>query len=326
LSQPQRLALEQWMLHKADERGTGANLEVVDPCMLSQKHQCNRQTAGILPSAAMRLRALSCARPLSCKPRNIRGVVSQVSLVTGTSSSYALLCVGMLRLTSRKSRDLTIAVQHREALLAVRSHMADDVGTLEDRLRRAMAEVLPKYHLNLQRMGLRVSVRVWVHRWIGLPLATPTFRAADMAGLERGLRAWRRLHDARQLLHAAESKAGYHAPSVPGESAAWAALREVFLNIEEETGLDRTVRVARLAQAEKARERHREQLSEDWNRRQMRVADRNQHLWSKQEETTFATKKTQSLLRKLSTAEQKIRHCRQKIRSCHAKTSREYKC
>lgn len=168
----------------------------------------------------------------------------------------------------------------------------------EGLLRHAVATALPALGLDPKGLGLRLSVRLCAPRWIRISLATPAMRVLDDEGLLRGLSVWRRLHDAHQALRVAErrgaepqccadagsdpqqSAAGFACAWRPTpealqeERAAWLALRETFLDIEEEAGMNRTARAERLSQAEQVCAVHREWLAERWNSRQMALEER----------------------------------------------------
>jgi len=200
-----------------------------------------------------------------------RGVICHVSRTTGVRYYYAVVSVGMARLTSRKSRDQEAAVQRHGVLVAIRRHAVARPSSAppEERLRMALVEVLAAHRLDAVTLGLRLSVSLWAYRWIGLPLTTPSFSAAG-ACLERGLIAWRWLRDARKRLIVAERDGTptCRGPPAPREREAWVALRETFLDVEAEAGFDRSQRAARMKRAELARSQHHARLFERWNRRQ----------------------------------------------------------
>lgn len=299
-TESQRLALEQWML-KRDMHGRSGFARaaaVGNAAKIRRPHLSTACSSVRLSSTGAPARdSQKCAVPRlehkldlaqrcwnssileqhherdGCDGSQVRGLVCQVSLATGSCSFYALACIGMARLTSRKCRDRCVALKHRTALAAICSHAVARVGPFEERLNNAIAEVLPALNLNPEKLGLRLSVRLSVCRWVGAPLASPLFKASDAAGLERGLQAWRRLHDAREALFAIAATAARESlcrgPPTLEERMAWFRLRDAFLDIEVEAGLDRTARTARLLQAERVRAAHRDALTERWNQKRM---------------------------------------------------------
>lgn len=276
-SQAQRLALERWMLSQRSKAcGNLSNKPVPAlplPRVLEQLRPEGRASDRRLPCSRARPAGVQAAR--RAKGQRDRGLVSLISKKTGSCSFYALAHVGMARLSSRKTCDRGVALRHHEALTALRRHITAHAGPFECRFREALAAVLPQRGLTPAGLGLRLAVRLCVHRWIGPPLSTPAFAVSKEVCLERGLRACRRLHEAREALLEAEGGASCprRGPPTPQESQAWMALREVFLDIQEEAGLDRPTRMARLTRAERARVGHREMLTERWNRRQMSLEE-----------------------------------------------------
>ena len=58
----------------------------------------------------------------------------------GRPCFYAVACLGMLRLTSRKSGDRWTAVGHREELLRLVQRVRSSWGSMEERMLRAVTE------------------------------------------------------------------------------------------------------------------------------------------------------------------------------------------
>lgn len=236
-----------------------------------------------------------------------RGLIAVASARTGALSFYALAYVGMLRMVSRHCADAGTALQCLEALLAIRRRVLADPAAqataragapaaeaaeavafaAERRLPGALREVLLERGLDGAALGLKLSVRINIKRWVSMSLASPTYRtdAENAAGaapgdvapqLARALRALVRLARARLRLAAAERRGAAAAPPSAEEQSAWGRFRETFLDIEAESGLDRSARAARVAAAERAKAAHRDRLAEQWNRKHMAVEDRAQ--------------------------------------------------
>lgn len=242
-SQAQRVTLEQWMLR---------HRRVVSP----------QKTAA--PRRKKRCQKFKVHRSLrsSIPGSKIKGVIS----ATAQRAFYAVACLGMLRFTSRKTRDLWTAVGYREDLTRL-VHRVESwrTGSLEERLLCAVTEALP----SMRALDLHLEVRFRLQRWVAQPLSTPSFVATNQASLRRGLHAWRRLYTAREALRAAE-RAG---PPSLREERSWMVLRNTFLDVESEAGLCRELREKRLAEMERSRAGHRQKLLERWNRQQMAHED-----------------------------------------------------
>eukprot|EP00928_Gymnodinium_smaydae_P071058 TRINITY_DN5473_c0_g1_i1.p1 TRINITY_DN5473_c0_g1~~TRINITY_DN5473_c0_g1_i1.p1 ORF type:complete len:665 (+),score=133.66 TRINITY_DN5473_c0_g1_i1:283-2277(+) len=232
------------------------------------------------------------AAPKKAGEERHKGVISSPS--SGTRYFYALASLGMLRLSSRRLRDAAAAARHREVLAAILARVAEASKAGEpmvEAAREAIRSVPAQHGVGPADLGLRLCVSFWAHRWIGLPLTTPSFSAACPASLEAGLSAWRRLWAARESLQKAAAAAGggggtsRGAPPAPEEFAAWEALRDVFLDVgrfpatatladdaaedDAAAAAVRSRRRARLLSLERAWASHRERLAERWNQRRM---------------------------------------------------------
>lgn len=276
-SQAQRVALEQWMLRHRTRQKTS----------LQRCARCHKDKARATKRPWGAPKAKSAAGLLK-----IKGVVSTRS--SGQSSYYAVACLGMLRFTSRKTRDLWTAVGYHEDLIRLLQRVRSWTGSLEERLLCAVTEALP----SMKAMDLHLAVRFRLQRWVAQPLSSPTFVATNQVSLRRGLHAWRRLHTAREALRAAE-RAG---PPSLSEERSWQFLRSTFLDVEVEAGMSRQLREDRLAQAEQSRAAHRQRLLERWNRQRMAEEDHCAQVERKRERAFFA--RGSRLLSKLEQAEQ----------------------
>lgn len=207
-------------------------------------------------------------------------MLSTVSKETGCPYFHAMVSFEMARLSSRKSRDRSTAMLHRQVLEAIRCSVATQPGPFEERLQRAVAEVPQLFGVDSAGLGLRFSISLSAHRWVGVALRTPSFPASDAHGLQRGLRAWRRLREAKCALLVAQEASSATAGAIcsslrqdhpVAEQAAWLVLRETLLDLEADAGFDRHRRRVRLLRAESLQAVHREKLVA---RRQRRSAAR----------------------------------------------------
>ncbi|CAK9014664.1 unnamed protein product [Durusdinium trenchii] len=278
-SQPQRVALEQWMLRHRCQR------TLVRRCRVKKKTQ------------ALRIKSSRRSEGLA-KGSKMKGVVS------GSTPTqryfYAVACLGMLRFTSRKSHDLWTAVSYRKELLRLVQRVRSLWGSMEERMLCAVTEALPF----MKALDLRLAVRFRLGRWVAQPLSTPTFVATNQVSLRCALYAWRRLHRAREALRATE-RAG---PPSLREERSWLALRNTLLDVEAEAGMPRDVREVRLARAEQSRASHRQKLLERWNRQQMAHEDRLGKAERKRERDFFL--RGSQLLARLAQAEQGLTKAR----------------
>jgi len=242
------------------------------------------------------------------------------------------LYIGSIRLMSRKTTDRELALRHLTALSALRDRVvalcSDGDGrtfdgdapgaegrgarwhNLEGVLPAAAREVLPAFDLDAKSVGLKLSVRLSVHRWLDAPLTTPTLPASGEDSLRSALGLWRRLSDARHALLAAEPRSFRRlgagaAPPGARERRAWSHLRDVFLDVDAECGLDRAVRARRLEQAEEAHASQRNALTSRWISKRLAVE-------------ALAERRISTLLARLSRAE---RHPQPQCCPANAETS-----
>lgn len=293
-SQAQRVALEQWMLSHRTPRKTSLRR----PCARCKAAEARTTKPWGAPKAKSAAGLLK-----------IKGVVSSRS--SGQSSYYAVACLGMLRFTSRKTRDLWSAVGYYEDLIRLLQRVRSWTwGSLEERLLCAVTEALP----SMKAMDLHLAVRFRLQRWVAQPLSSPTFVATNQVSLRRGLHAWRRLHTAREALRSTE-RAG---PPSLSEERSWQILRSTFLDVEVEAGMSRQLREERLAQAEQSRAAHRQRLLERWNQQCMAEEDHWAQVERKRERAFFA--RGSRLLSKLEQAEQGL--C--KAQAAHGAASEKF--
>jgi len=160
----------------------------------------------------------------------------------GRSLSFrACVGVGSLRFITAYNADLSKAQHQLEALLRLRERIVAAGGTskklpedFEDKLRQAIADEPEASKLELQ-FHASVSAKFWV----GTRLDTPCFSVSD--GLEGGLRAWRRLNEARDGFGRERERGGccplQWQRSTPQQlEEAWLQLRRAYVSTWAEAG------------------------------------------------------------------------------------------
>lgn len=247
-SHSQRLSLEEWMLRR--------------------KHVPAERKAVPAPRKRRSMKPVKALHPM-------RGVVEVTQ--RGKRSFYALACVGMLRLSSRKSGDQQTALRHRRALEAAATQLRGLLdksfpACTEDLCHQAVSSIQEEGS-TLPELGLRLQVRLWAQRWVAQSLATPTLEANDVEKLRLGLEVWQKLEDGRKQLHLAGAAGGRGALPTSKEETAWRSLREAFLDVNAKASAP--VRSAHLAAAEDQRRLRWQQLEERRKipSEQMAVAD-----------------------------------------------------
>jgi len=238
-SQAQRLALERWILeHRAAYHD--------EPCEPASQHPKRRP----LPSSG-------CA-----------GVYSRRS---GTRLLYAAAgIVGPFRLSTRFVADLGTAIGFRQVISTFsRRVLACGGEAVDEAFARTVAEETlagTSSRGPWAAMGLRFAVAISARYWVGRQLLTP--RYAVPAGTEAGLRAWRRLNEARGLVYRGHTNRysiiQRHTPSQLEE--AWRRLREAHLDVWAEAGKDRSKVAAQIGALEERHQAHRRRLAARWDR------------------------------------------------------------
>ncbi|CAK0815337.1 unnamed protein product [Prorocentrum cordatum] len=140
-------------------------------------------------------------------------------------------------------RDLAAAQQNLGVLLRIRRRVGVErwragasLGLRQQawelRFREAFAEEIRELGIGAVRsMQLHFFAAVPAKTWVGIPLCTPCFGVAD--GLEGGMRAWRRLSDARG---AEDLAAPGRRQPLDQMDAAWSRLRKAYVDVWAESG------------------------------------------------------------------------------------------
>eukprot|EP00928_Gymnodinium_smaydae_P012012 TRINITY_DN14385_c3_g2_i1.p1 TRINITY_DN14385_c3_g2~~TRINITY_DN14385_c3_g2_i1.p1 ORF type:complete len:491 (+),score=59.08 TRINITY_DN14385_c3_g2_i1:54-1475(+) len=286
-SELQRLSLERWILTRRQpsaaarpdmQQSITTPMRTGSPCAMkppaaflcAERHGMHLDSMADLPP-----------EPFSSKlhPWSRAGVCGIQSHRSGGRVRYcASAACGPFRLFTRSHTNLANVLKFLDVLLAVRrrtlvamdassayhsdsssesetnahvlvadGHLVDDIG---ERFRLALLQEPRAHGLDAQSdMALRFTVAVAAKFWVGKTLATPRFPATP-TGISRGVNAWRRLNVARQVVYCGRmnrhnSLAHRHSQAELHE--AWSWLRSVYLDVWEESGVDRKVIEARLA-------------------------------------------------------------------------------
>eukprot|EP00404_Azadinium_spinosum_P014436 CAMPEP_0180534422 /NCGR_PEP_ID=MMETSP1036_2-20121128/64163_1 /TAXON_ID=632150 /ORGANISM="Azadinium spinosum, Strain 3D9" /LENGTH=335 /DNA_ID=CAMNT_0022548727 /DNA_START=172 /DNA_END=1176 /DNA_ORIENTATION=+ len=239
-SQVQRLALERWIL--AQRRAMPQPPRQRDNEMT--KFKC--------------IARANKARPLSGIPgvfgRRCRGTARLFYAARGTA--------GPFRLFTRSVADLRTALRFRGVLTAIRQRSQAAVERGPEALAETFARALKEEAVQCGvDPGLRFAVAVPARYWVGTELLTPCFAAQEV---EQGLRAWRRLREAREQIFCGRTNCHSilqrHSPEQL--DAAWRQLRHVYLDIWHDAGSQRSRRAKeQLAALEGRHASHRRRLA-----------------------------------------------------------------
>lgn len=219
-------------------------------------------------SISMRLRTgSSSAVRASASARSQSGIYGIQCLARPGRTLYrAKVIVGPFHLISDYHRDLAEVQRRLDVLLRVRSNVGGDVRSgasirlIEGSFRDAVATEASRAAAGDGiRWRFQFFCSVPAKMWVGRALTTPCFiltagcDTASGRGLEAGLRAWRRLQDARGLVVQGNrfTMACRHDPEE--FVASWARLRQAYIDIWAEAGRCPQQTCARLSRLEAER-------------------------------------------------------------------------
>jgi len=283
-TEPQRLALEQWIL--AQRNGRPKQMEealAFAPAMgnrcVAARRMCSDYSAGATATTA-----ISTARAkLSAAQGDCCTSISRlVSRSKSRSGIYGIEChsrngkllyragamAGPFRITSGYLTDLTRARRYHEVLerigRRVRSAGTSASDDVEASFRRALAEEPSACGLGTGTdLGFRFFALIPARCWVGKALRTPCFTVVD--GLEAGLNAWRRLSDVRSLVYCGPAAIlDHHEPWQI--IAAWRQLREAYAEVLTNGGYRLQLVDARIQALEKRCRPRMRKLTMRWAR------------------------------------------------------------
>eukprot|EP00746_Dinoflagellata_sp_MGD_P016200 gnl/MRDRNA2_/MRDRNA2_136445_c0_seq1.p1 gnl/MRDRNA2_/MRDRNA2_136445_c0~~gnl/MRDRNA2_/MRDRNA2_136445_c0_seq1.p1 ORF type:complete len:515 (-),score=114.37 gnl/MRDRNA2_/MRDRNA2_136445_c0_seq1:131-1675(-) len=214
----------------------------------------------------------------------VKGIASHTRVVPGRRTNEvwysARVTVGMIWFVTKEVLDLAASIEFlviltsikQRAIVALDSVKASAPDTFELIVREAVVTTLKEHGVDGERdLGLRFYICIPAHGWIGRKLMTPSFHISD---LDLGLRAWRRLQQARGEVHHGHrisQRCG------PGDSwSMWIHVRETFLGVLDEMGHSRANGMAKLEAHERAHKPLQERVFERWNRQAMAREERHQ--------------------------------------------------
>jgi len=183
----------------------------------------------------------------------------------------ASIIAGPFLISTKFGRDLPLVLRFREVLLAIQvrlASVANRVGMpskIEAEFRAALVEEPATQGLDpIADMGLRFVALVAAKYWVGNTLRTPRFRVSN---LDHGVQAWLRLNEARALIFQGRTNRftilRRHTPLQL--SAAWARLRETYIDVWVQAGCSRETVVARLCNLEKRHQCCRQRMTARWH-------------------------------------------------------------
>eukprot|EP00929_Paragymnodinium_shiwhaense_P024732 TRINITY_DN15130_c1_g1_i1.p1 TRINITY_DN15130_c1_g1~~TRINITY_DN15130_c1_g1_i1.p1 ORF type:complete len:476 (-),score=117.50 TRINITY_DN15130_c1_g1_i1:424-1851(-) len=274
-SESQRVRLERWMLAKAanraglqkeqqpdkkqvrsSKRPRGEQFPSRGGCSLDEQPAAKKlRSDSKTPSRAGLLkRDLAQKRATQAKTSSSesRGLCSHVVRSTGERLYTAILTVEGLRLLTKETHHYPTAARHRDALVSIRERaMREDGRSFEERFRDAVAGTLDSMGLDVQSMGLRFVVTC-SFLWLPRPLLTAPFVASG-ATMDAGLRAWRRMGEARG--HVVGQRNTLEVLELSDIKSAWRRMRETYQAIMVEQGQSAEVVAERLGLLERAQQR-----------------------------------------------------------------------
>lgn len=225
------------------------------------------------------------AHPKGTGRSKIRGITAERKSKQVWYSAIAT--IGMIIVTSRKVRDLALALEFLVVLTDLKSRVAnvtrcssaDGFGLLEESFEKTLSVVSRDHQVDADRdLGLRFAISIPTKRWIGLNLQTPWFCLANLACC---LRTWRQLRDARGQI--CRGRHNFYKCSPEESWSTWAKIRKAYIG-----SLDRVRQVEVAAKLQALEDAHRPQQQrefERWNRGAMAREERRQRLTLRVEES-----------------------------------------
>jgi len=280
-TEEQRLALERWILKQkvshADrvERPCAAKVRLTATVKLGRCHSC-RITGSSKKPAAAKKKAVSCGRGSAGagwkQPQS--GSPGVHACTKGGRLRYcATATVGPFLVTTRYLADLSQVRRFRAILSRMQARMAscaDQPGLAERTFRAVLEEERSRSGQDLIHMDLRFSVTIMAKYWVGTALKTPQFLLASPEGLEAGLRAFRLLHQARNVVYKGKTNRysilRWHSPEELDQ--AWNRIRRHYLAVWANAGFSLAKVSARLKALEDRHRPQRLRLVQRWKAKQ----------------------------------------------------------
>ncbi|CAJ1328374.1 unnamed protein product [Effrenium voratum] len=261
----QRREFERWMLARGGESSA-----------------VKAEMPGRVSKVTRKVKARDSKASLAAVFRDKEGIAHVPGLVVhsklGEQARYsAIVTIGRVRLLTKEHQSLEVARDFRTALVDFKQRMEGvEQADFEDRFRTVLVECLEEHGLEPRAMGLRFCV-VMASLWLPRPLVTPPFLAEGQA-MDAGLRAWRRLSDARG--HVLRRGSVLQVLSPEEIAATWARIRSSYLEAVAEAACiaecsevkcrkDMEAAAFRLQALEAAQGGRQEKQLERWNRRKM---------------------------------------------------------
>eukprot|EP00929_Paragymnodinium_shiwhaense_P019292 TRINITY_DN13214_c0_g2_i1.p1 TRINITY_DN13214_c0_g2~~TRINITY_DN13214_c0_g2_i1.p1 ORF type:complete len:512 (-),score=112.68 TRINITY_DN13214_c0_g2_i1:217-1752(-) len=266
LSQPQRLALEQWIIAERAARSpkmaAAAAAAAVGRAALAGAKACGRrvrQSGAAVEQEALGLRKKRPMTAQQSKRPKISGSIDALGVMKNVQPQgcfySASFWVGAgVYLLSKAERDLGRVLAYRDVLQRVRNRMLSEDAfstkggktlekqalDFEEQLGTALSEVLGETSLTPASMGLRLRVDIHLP-WARRHLRTKPYRVAS--DIDAALLHWRRLI----LCPGLAICSGKQQAKTPAElRVGWALLREAYGDVALATGCSKAVVEARL--------------------------------------------------------------------------------
>lgn len=278
-SQQQRLALERWIL---TQRSLPPNLRAEQPRFVWQarvgsavalprgKRHVNMKVGAAPPMLQKNWSSKFC--PSSSVPVGIHKRVTAGSVsysVTETAGPFSLFArsAGSLSEAVGRQRVLSYLQQRYLKAAAAGADTGLSLDASEQAFCQALADVLAHYGKDVVgSSAICFTASIPARYWVGRSLNTPRFAVAGPATLAAGLRAWRRLSEARALVKRGwTNRYTIFAHHDPAElKAAWKQVKAAYVDIWVAAGRGRAHIEAHLAQLEARHSHCRRRLIDRW--------------------------------------------------------------
>lgn len=211
---------------------------------------------------------------VSCEANtsHVPGIVSHFRGAARLCYYSAGIAIGALRVRSKTTKRLELALCYRAILLTIKRRTIDGTtDNFEERFKEAAIETFNECGVNPQDMGFRLVVSVRT-RWIAVPLRTRPFSFMEV---DAGLRAWRRLVEAST--GGSRFATHQHEPCTPWTlQVKWLCLRETYLRVMVESGCCPEKVSKRLDAMQAIKQEQLDRMASRWQRSQRQLQERQQ--------------------------------------------------
>jgi len=198
---------------------------------------------------------------------NVPGICKQSDRI---DLYWANVNVESMRFSSRKVKDLTVALDFLMLLTAMKLRMkqSNSSALFEERVKGAIESVLRENNVTIIELGLTIRISIRVAWCMASPIQCPVYHDVD-----RAVHAWKRL---AQFRWRRGRRVDYALGAWSKDQLMWPDFRKTLISISEEAGHCCDQTAARLDALYEQAQPYRERRVALWNRHAMAAEERRQ--------------------------------------------------